>query len=156
MELRDSAAPQEINDNKALSIVLPITLITIAVLVMLVGVLVYLLVRKQKAKKDVHPDSGYSFLEKSQQSLSDEHSFTVTGVEGSRYIPCSINTDTRVRSGIIFCHGVSVAAHVTILLSMMLLRHETRQSSIVKKVDNPIYGKDRYSMMHHFSNYALL
>ena len=87
VELGNSAATQEISDNKALSIVLPVTLITIAALVTLVGVLVYLLIRKQKAKKDaVHPDSDYSFLERSQQSLSDEHSFTVTGVEGSRYI----------------------------------------------------------------------
>ena len=87
VELGNSAANHEISDNKALFIVLPVTLTTIAALVVLVGVLVYLLLRKQKAKKDaVNPDSGYSFLERSQQSLSDEHSFTVTGVEGSRYI----------------------------------------------------------------------
>ena len=87
VELGNSAATQEISDNKALFIVLPVTLITIAALVTLVGVLVYLLIRKQKTKKDaVHPDSGYSFLERSQQSLSNEHSFTITGVEGSRYI----------------------------------------------------------------------
>lgn len=72
-------------NNQALSIVLPITLIVIAALVVLVGVLVYLLVRKQKAKKDVHPDSGYSFLERSQQPLSEEHGFTATDVQGSRY-----------------------------------------------------------------------
>ena len=62
----------------------------------------------------------------------------------------SIHTEARAFSGITFCHGVSVAVHFTILLSMMLLRRETRQSSIIKKVDNPIYGKDRYNMMHHF------
>jgi hypothetical protein len=75
-----------VSDNQALTIVLPITLVTIAALVVLVGVLVYLLIRKLKTpKKKVHPDGGYSFLEKSQRSVSDEHSFTVTGMEGNRY-----------------------------------------------------------------------
>ena len=77
-----------VNDNKALSILLPITLIIIATLIITVGVLVYLLVRKQRAKKDAHPDSGYivTFLERSQRSLGDEHSSTVTGMEGMRYL----------------------------------------------------------------------
>jgi hypothetical protein len=74
-----------VSDNQALTIALPITLVTIAALVVLVGVLVYLLIRKQKTvKKEVCPDSGYSFLERSQRSPSDEHSVTVTGMEGNR------------------------------------------------------------------------
>ena len=88
VEQRNSATTQGVSDNHALSIVLPVTLVTIAALIVLVGVLVYLLVRKQKApkKKDVRPDGGYSFLERSQQLLSDEHSFTVTAMEANRYI----------------------------------------------------------------------
>ena len=96
MELRSTAAatattqPEmilEVKDNQALAIALSITLITIAGLIVLLGVLVYLLVRRTTAKKDVNkPDSGYSYLERSQQSaisLSDEHSITITD-EGAR------------------------------------------------------------------------
>ena len=83
--LENSATTQVVSDNKALSIALSITSITTTALIVLVSVLVCLLIRKQKAKKDVHPDSGYSFLERSQQSLSEEHSFTATGVQENRY-----------------------------------------------------------------------
>ena len=85
--LGNSATTQVVvvSDNKALSIALYITSVTTAALIVLVSVLVCLLVRKQKAKKDVHPDSGYSFLERSQQSLSEEHGFTATGVQENRY-----------------------------------------------------------------------
>ena len=91
MEQGNSAAAttQGASDNHALSTVLPITLVTIAGLIVLVGVLVYLLVRKQKIpkKKDVqHPDDGYTLLGRSQQSLSNEHNVTATAVEGNRYI----------------------------------------------------------------------
>ena len=87
--------PEIANDTvtKALSIVLPITLIIIVGLILLVGVLVYLLIRKQTAKKvAANPDSGHSFLEMSQQSQSNEHSFTVSGAEGIRY---TIQTNTK-------------------------------------------------------------
>ena len=94
MEQGNSAAAttQGISVSHALSIVLPVTLVTIAGLIVLVGVLVYLLVRKQKIpkKKDVqHPraqaDDGYTLLGRSQQLLSNEHNVTATAVEGNRY-----------------------------------------------------------------------
>ena len=123
-----------------MSIVLPITLVTIAALIVLVCVLVCLLVRKQKTpkKRDVHPDSGYTFLERSQQS--HEHSVTTTtAVEGNRYIEVKY---------IKLCESFYTAMHVIILLSH---RHMIRQFSIVKIVDNPIYGKDRYNVVHHLT-----
>ena len=77
----------EVKDNQALTIALSITLITIAGLIVLLGVLVYLLVGRTTAKKDDNkPDSDYSYLERSQQSatsLSDEYSGTITD-EGAR------------------------------------------------------------------------
>ncbi len=88
-----------------MSIVLSITLITIAGLIVLVGVLVYLLIRKQTAKKNVrNPDSGYLFMERSQQSLSDEHSFTVSGAEGIRYTT-QTNAEARVFSSGMYSPG---------------------------------------------------
>ena len=93
MEQGSSAAAttQGVSDSHALSIVLPVTLVTIAGLIVLVGVLVCLLVRKQRIpkKKDVqHPqaDDGYTLLGRSQQSLRNEHNITATAVEGNRYI----------------------------------------------------------------------
>lgn len=84
-------------DLKALSIALPITLITITGLAVLVVVLTCLLIhfKRQTTKKDGRhrADSGYSKLDRALQqsmspSLSDEHSFTAFSTSsepGSRY-----------------------------------------------------------------------